>query len=59
MNQIKDFLMLDGYGLFVWPAYGLAFLLLAGLLIWAVRELRHNQRVLRRLRPQEQNERKT
>ncbi|PCJ59121.1 MAG: heme exporter protein CcmD [Rhodospirillaceae bacterium] len=52
MNQIENFLTLDGYGVFVWPAYGLALLMLAGLFTWTLRELRHNRQALHRLRSQ-------
>ena len=58
MNQIENFLTLDGHGIFVWPAYGLALLMLAGLFTWALRELRQNRQMLHRLRAQESKDRR-
>lgn len=51
--MIENFLAMDGHGAFVWPAYGFAFLVLGGLLLWSLRELRSHERSLHKLRPQD------
>lgn len=40
---------LGGYGLYVWPAYGIAALVLLGLLLGALASLRSHERALARL----------
>lgn len=37
---MSAFFAMDGYAAFVWPAYGLTFLGVAGLLIWTLRARR-------------------
>lgn len=34
---MSDFLAMDGYAAFVWPAYGLTLLGVGGLVLWAAR----------------------
>jgi heme exporter protein D len=41
---IDHFLAMGGYARFVWPAYGLAVILLGGLLIASLRASRQQQR---------------
>jgi len=53
VSVIENFLAMDGHGAFVWPAYGFAFLVLGGLLLWSLRELRSHERSLHKLRPQD------
>ena len=49
MDQLAEYLSMGGYGAFVWPAYGLAMVVLAGM-AWASRRiLRHRQADLDRL----------
>ena len=33
---MADFLAMGGYAAFVWPAYGISFLVLAGAVIWTI-----------------------
>jgi len=40
MQMISDFLAMGGYGGFIWTAYGTVALVLIGLLIISLRELR-------------------
>ncbi|MCE2510844.1 MAG: heme exporter protein CcmD [Alphaproteobacteria bacterium] len=51
MDRIEAFLTMGGYGEFIWPAYAVAFAVLAALLAWSLRELRRNERTLRNLQP--------
>lgn len=36
----SSFFAMGGYGLYIWPSYGLALLLFIGLTFWAYRHLR-------------------
>ena len=49
MEQLSSWIHLGGYGAYVWPAYGVAALVLIGLLWWTTRGLRANERLLARL----------
>jgi len=40
---MHDFLAMDGYAAFVWPAYGLTFLVMAGLAVLSRRALRRRE----------------
>ncbi len=40
MNTLSEFLAMGGYGGFVWPAYGIALLVLAALVIASLKSLR-------------------
>ncbi len=40
MNGFSEFLAMGGYGGFVWPAYGIAFLVLAVLVVASLKSLR-------------------
>ncbi len=43
MNGLEHFLAMGGYARFVWPAYGLAVLLLAGMALQSYRTWRRQQ----------------
>jgi heme exporter protein D len=49
MSSVSAFLAMGGYARFVWPAYGLAALILLGLLAWTLGEYRRRQKELARL----------
>ncbi|MEM9096026.1 MAG: heme exporter protein CcmD [Pseudomonadota bacterium] len=34
---MAEYFALEGYGIYVWPSYGATALVLAGLIIWALR----------------------
>ena len=54
MASITTFLEMGGYGSYVWPAYGVALVVLVGLVIVTVRQLRLNERdvaAMEKLRP--------
>jgi heme exporter protein D len=46
MAEISDFLSMGGYARFVWPAYGIGFAVMAGLLVQSLRSYRARQREL-------------
>jgi len=47
---LSDFLAMGGYAGFVWPAYGIAALVLGGILAASLRSLRRRERMLAELR---------
>lgn len=49
MEQLSSLVHLGGYGAYVWPAYGVAALVLLGLLVRTLASLRANERLLARL----------
>jgi heme exporter protein D len=49
MDKIADFLGMGGYALFVWPAFGLVLVVLAGFVIISLRTLRSREATLRAL----------
>ena len=40
MNTLSEFLFMGGYGGFVWPAYAIALLVLASLVVTSLKSLR-------------------
>ena len=48
---MSEFLAMGGYGRFVWSAYGVAALVMLGLLLQSLRQYRARQRELDRLQP--------
>ncbi len=46
---MADFFDMGGYAAFVWPAFGLSFLVMAAMVVSTLRRLRANQRELARL----------
>lgn len=49
VQRVMDFLGMGGYALFVWPAYGLTFIVMAGVLVQSLRRYRRAQRELEKL----------
>ena len=49
MEDLLNLLEMGGYGAFVWPAYGLAALVMAGFTVTTLRGLRGLQRTLGQL----------
>lgn len=47
-QSLADFFAMGGYAQFIWPAYGIAALVLAGLLVVSLREVRQAREALRR-----------
>lgn len=46
MDSIRTFFEMGGYGVFVWPAFGVTVVLMAGLFAWSRVSLRADQRTL-------------
>ena len=46
---MAEFLSMGGYAAFVWPSYGLALLVMAGLLVQSVADLRRQRHLAREL----------
>jgi heme exporter protein D len=46
MQAIRDFIALNGYGAYVWPAFGVAALVLAWMVIDTLRRLRASESLL-------------
>jgi heme exporter protein D len=51
-NSLAEFFAMGGYAGFVWPAYGIAALVLAGVLAVSLHQLRQARAALRQLDPQ-------
>ena len=49
---MSEFLHMGGYGMFIWPAYGLAALGMVGLVVASLRNLRANEQALAALEEQ-------
>ena len=49
-DWLQTFLAMGGYGAFVWPAYGLTLLIMAGLAVASLRRLRRARRELEGMR---------
>ncbi len=49
MQRLSDFLAMGGYAIFVWPAYGVTIVVMAGLVVQSLRRYRRNQRELEEL----------
>lgn len=49
MEQFEALLNLAGYGAYVWPAYGVAAVVLIGVLWHSLASLRANERLVKRL----------
>jgi heme exporter protein D len=49
MRTIEAYFAMGGYGVFVWPAYGVALTVLGGLALWSWRRRRQAVLALERL----------
>jgi heme exporter protein D len=49
MQRLSDFLAMGGYAAFVWPAYAVTIVVMAGLAVQSLRRYRRNQRALEAL----------
>ena len=49
MDDIRAFFEMGGYGIFVWPAFGITAIVLIGLLLASLRSLRDNEETLETL----------
>lgn len=46
MDSVSQFLHMGGYAVFVWPAFGIAAVVLTALLWWSLRDLRKERQLL-------------
>ncbi|GEO81042.1 heme exporter protein CcmD [Pararhodospirillum oryzae] len=46
MDSLRDFLAMGGYAAFIWPAYGLTFVVLGGLIAHSLIERRRTRALL-------------
>ncbi|MFC4351860.1 heme exporter protein CcmD [Fodinicurvata halophila] len=56
MDALLSFLSMGGYGAYVWPSYGLALIVMAGLYVLSRHELQRHERQLQALRDRERDE---
>ena len=56
---MMEFFEMGGHGIYIWPCYGLAFVLLVGLLITSVKHLSQSKRDLSVMEALSQNEGET
>lgn len=56
---MTEFLDMGGYAAFVWPSYGIALLVMAGLAVTSVRAWRRNRRLLDQLEQRRRSQRET
>ncbi len=49
MQEIGSFLQMGGHGVFIWSAFALTAVIMAGLAVSTLRELRERQKTLREL----------
>ncbi len=56
-NTLAEFFAMGGYAGFIWPAYGIAALVLIGLLAVSLQQLRQAREMLRRYDPQSGSDR--
>ena len=47
MDAIHEFLTMGGYAAFVWPAFGITLVVMAGLLVASLRGLRQERQTLK------------
>jgi heme exporter protein D len=53
-EAVASFLAMGGYAAFVWPAYGIATVVLGGLLAWSLGAYRRRQRELAELQREDE-----
>ena len=56
-NPLAEFFAMGGYAGFIWPAYGIAALILIGVLLVSLQQLRRAREMLRRFDPQSGSDR--
>ena len=55
MSSLSSFLDMGGYGVFVWPSFGLSALLLIGIFVLSTRSLKANRQALADLEQTDQD----
>ena len=46
LESIYNYFIMDGYGIFIWVAFGLSFVILAGLFVQSIRLFRSSENAL-------------
>jgi heme exporter protein D len=46
MDMIRDYLAMGGYAAFIWPAFALSFIVLVGLMVTSLKNLKASERAL-------------
>ena len=44
MSALQEFLSMGGYAFYVWTSFGIAFLLIGGIVVWSERQLAATRR---------------
>ena len=52
LESIYNYFIMDGYGIFIWVAFGLSFVILAGLFVQSIRLFRSSEKALEDLQMQ-------
>ena len=52
LESIYNYFIMDGYGIFIWVAFGLSFVILAGLYVQSIRLFRSSEKALEDLQIQ-------
>ena len=52
LENIYNYFIMDGYGIFIWVAFGLSFVILAGLFVQSIRLFRSSEKALEDLQIQ-------
>jgi len=59
MGRLTEYFAMGGYAAFIWPAYLIAAVILVGLLVVSLRDLRRNESLAQTLRQQRRGTRKS
>ncbi|MBT5428300.1 MAG: heme exporter protein CcmD [Rhodospirillaceae bacterium] len=52
LESIYNYFIMDGYGIFIWVAFGLSFVILVGLFVQSIRLFRSSEKALEDLQIQ-------
>ena len=52
LESIYNYFIMDGYGIFIWVAFGLSFVILVGLFVQSIRLFRSSEKALENLQIQ-------
>jgi heme exporter protein CcmD len=52
LESVYNYFIMDGYGIFIWVAFGLSFVILAGLFVQSIRLFRSSEKALEDLQIQ-------
>ena len=52
LESIYNYFFMDGYGIFIWVAFGLSFVILVGLFVQSIRLFRSSEKALEDLQIQ-------